>query len=359
MKRIKCEYCDKKLILDNLEDGNEYYCPRCKSLIYRAGESDAMIVSLTISSLMVFLFAISLPLLNVNILHDTQVSVVGSIELLYKSDILSSIILTFTIIIVPILMMFLILLIIFSKKLHIMKKHLKILIGTYMYIKNWNMISIYFIGLLVSMVKIKDISDMTILPGLWVNTLFVVLFFLTIKWFNPYDILHIHIRKGYKKDSILKTSMYIILAIIFIAPANLLPIMPIYQYSVYFPNTLFDGVISFWDSGDFAVSIIIFISSIILPIIKILGIIFMLLMVKYDIFSSSKILATKYYILISKIGKFSMIDVYVVVLASAFIQYDDLIRIEVGTAFIPFTLVVFFTVLANKSLDTKLIWNKK
>ena len=359
MKRIKCEYCNKNLRLENIEDGNEYYCTRCKSLVYRVGESKKMVVSLTISSFFIFIVALLMPLLNVSILHDTQINILQSIILLNQSDIISSVLLAISIVIIPILLMLLILLIIFYKQLGILKSNLKVLIHTFVFLKQWNMISIYFIGLLVAMVKIKDISNMTILPGLWVNALFVVLFFLTLKWFNPYDTLNINIRKKYKINSLFKTSLYLLLAVIFIVPANLLPIMPIFKYSVYFPNTLFDGVISFWNEGDFFVSIVILFSSIILPIVKILGITFMLIMVKYDIFSSSKIVATKYYIIISKIGKFSMIDVYVVVLASSFVQYDDLLRIEIGTAFIPFTLVVFFTVLANQSLDTKLIWNKK
>jgi len=359
MKRIKCKYCNKLLKFENLEDGYEYYCPRCESLVYRTGESNTMIASLTISSLIIFLFAITLPLLNVNILYDTQVSIIQSIVLLYESDIFSSLILAFTIIFIPVFMMILILFIIFNQQLNISKDTLKLIIANYIFIKEWNMLSIYFIGLLVSMVKINDISDMTILPGLWVNALLVVSLYLTIRWFNPYDILHINRRTKIKNNSALKTSIYLLIAIIFVAPANLLPIMPIYKYSVYFPNTLLDGVISFWNEGDFFISIVILLSSIILPIVKIVGIFIMLIMLKYDIFSSNKILATKFYIFISKIGKFSMIDVYVVVLASSFIKYDDLLRIEIGTAFIPFTLVVFFTVLANQSLDTKLIWNKK
>jgi paraquat-inducible protein A len=135
--------------------------------------------------------------------------------------------------------------------------------------------------------------------------------------------------------------------------------MKIYQYSVYYPNTLFDGVVSFYEEGGYFVAFIIFFSSILLPIIKLLGVTFMLIMVKYNKFTSIKVFATKYYIFIHKLSKYTMIDVFVVVLSSSFIQYDDLVRIEIGSAFIPFTLVVFFTILANNSLDTKLIWKNR
>jgi len=169
----------------------------------------------------------------------------------------------------------------------------------------------------------------------------------------------IHLREKGEKKSLNRAIFYIILALIFLVPANLLPIMPIYKYSVYYPNTLFDGVVSFYKEGDYFVSAVILTSSIILPFIKLAGLTFMIIMVKYKIFLSKRKFFTKYYIIMEAISKYSMIDVYVVVLASSFIQYDDLIRIEIGDAFVPFTLVVFFTVLANKNFDTKLLWKEK
>jgi paraquat-inducible protein A len=169
----------------------------------------------------------------------------------------------------------------------------------------------------------------------------------------------IHKKQKSASKSLNRSMLYIVLALIFLVPANLLPIMPIYKYAVYYPNTLLDGVISFYNEGDYFVSGVILISSIILPFVKLFGLTFMIIMVKYNLLLSKRKFFIKYYIAINSISKYSMIDVYVVVLASSYIQYDDLIRIEVGEAFIPFTLVVFFTVLANKNFDTKLLWKEK
>ena len=195
MKRIRCQYCDKMLKLENLKSGHEYRCTQCDSLIYRPGESNFIISTLAISTLIVFFWALTEPLLNVNILYDTQISIIQSIILLSKSDIISAIILILTIIIIPISIIILIFLIIFYRELKISIESLKILIATYLYIKEWNMIFIYFVGLLVSMVKITDISNMTILTGLWINALYVILLYLTVVWFNPYDVLHINVKK--------------------------------------------------------------------------------------------------------------------------------------------------------------------
>ena len=68
---------------------------------------------------------------------------------------------------------------------------------------------------------------------------------------------------------------------------------------------------------------------------------------------------TIFYRITDNWGKYSMLDVFVVVIISAFIQYDQLVRVETGTAIMPFTLVVFFTMMASKSFDVRLIWEKK
>jgi paraquat-inducible protein A len=90
-----------------------------------------------------------------------------------------------------------------------------------------------------------------------------------------------------------------------------------------------------------------------------LGTFVLLLMTKYSFLDNYKRGMSRYYRFIESLGKYSMLDVYVVVLSASFIQFDQLIRVEVGDAIIPFTLVVIFTMLASRSFDIRLIWEKK
>lgn len=359
MKRVRCRYCDRFVKLENIQKGYEYHCPNCESLIYRPGESPKIIAVISLSTLIVFFWAVNLPLLSVYVLDDNQVSIIQSLDFLFQTDVFSGVILSITIIVIPVFMILLTLLIIFHKFFRISLSFLKNLIGLYIYIKEWNMIEVYFVGLLISMVKLVELSDMTILLGFWVNMFYVLLLYLSLVLFNPYDILHIHKRKPIDNNSLKKTLIFLILAIIFILPANLLPIMPTFKYSVEYPNTIFDGIKAFYDEGDLFVSGVVFFTSMCIPLIKIIGIIVMMFMVKYNIFLNHKKFATKFYIVADTLGKYSMLDVYVVVLASAFIQYDDLVRIEIGEAIIPFTFVVFFTMIASKNFDTRLLWKRR
>ncbi len=358
MKRVRCKYCDRYIKLENLEHGYDYNCPNCNSMVYRPGESINIVAIISISTLIVFAWAVNLPLLSVYVIDDNQVSIMQSLDFLFKVDIFSGIILSITIIVIPIFMVLLTLAIIYHKLFKIPISMLKNMIAIYIHIKDWNMIEVYFVGLLISMVKLIELSDMSILPGFWINMLYVLLLYLSLTLFNPYDILHIHKRKPINKNSLKIAILFLILAFIFIPASNILPIMPTYKYAVTYDNTIFDGIYAFYEEGDYFISWVIFFTSICIPLLKIIGVMVMVSMVKFDILQNYKKFATKYYIITDALGKYSMLDVYVVVLAAAFIQYDDLIRIEIGEAIIPFTLVVFFTMVASKSFDTRLLWKR-
>jgi paraquat-inducible protein A len=358
MKHINCEYCDTCLTISKIEHGYEYHCPTCNGLIYRPNHSKLTVTILSLSTLITFFWAVQMPLLDVYIISKIQVSILDSILFLFKTDVFSGVVLLFSVIAIPIFMVFLVLMILYSKQLKLNKKSTKKLVWIYKNIKDWNTIEVYFIGVLIALIKLVELADVEVVLGFWVNIIYVVLMYLTILWFNPDDTILTYEKTPIDNYSILKVSIFLILALIFIWPSNVLPIMPTYKYSVEYPNTIYDGIHAFYVDGDYFISFVIFFASICIPILKIVGLFFMILMVKFNLFSNHKLFATKYYRATDVMGKYSMLDVYVVVLAASFVQYDDLLRIEIGEAIIPFTLVVFFTMIASKLFDTRLLWRE-
>ena len=173
--------------------------------------------------------------------------------------------------------MVLTLIIIFHKVLKLNNNILAVLIKIYLVIKEYSMIEVYFLGILITMIKLDKLTNMTLQYGLFFNAFFVLLLYIILIWFNPYDILDIHKRKKIDKNSILKTSIYIILAIIFIPAANLLPMMPTSQFSVIYDNTIYVGIKILFSNKDYFMGTLIFFTSICIPIIKIIGLIFMML----------------------------------------------------------------------------------
>jgi paraquat-inducible protein A len=160
-----------------------------------------------------------------------------------------------------------------------------------------------------------------------------------------------------KEHTILKTWIYTITAFVFLFPANLLPMIIITKLTVAYENTIFDGVVEFFHDKEYFISFIIFFASIVIPVFKIFAMIWLLVMVKAGKNRFSKF-STKLYQFLELIGKFSMLDIFVVTLMVGFMQFNNLIYVEAGEAIIPFGMVVIFTMLATKSFDSKFLWDE-
>ncbi|MGB5867905.1 MAG: paraquat-inducible protein A [Arcobacteraceae bacterium] len=360
MHKIPCKYCDTTLRVRKFTSGFEYICPNCSGLVYRSGASSASIVIMSLSTLVIFFWMITSDVLTVTLLNTKSRSILDSIEILYQNNYpVSSAILFMTVVLIPILMIFLINIIIFGNKLKIPHFILKKAISIYEELKDWNMAEVYMVGILISMIKLEELTTMHINFGFWIILVYVIMFYLTLMWFNPHDILEtVKITKK-DKNSIFKSTLYLVLALIFIIPSNVLPIMPTYKFGVEYNNTIWGGIVALWEDKDYFIASVIFFTSICIPLLKILSVFVMILMAKYNILEKYKKIMTIYYRVNDGWGKYSMLDVFVVVIAASFVQFDQLVRIESGTAIMPFTLVVFFTMMASKSFDVRLIWEKK
>ncbi len=109
-----------------------------------------------------------------------------------------------------------------------------------------------------------------------------------------------------------------------------------------------------WEQGSYPISMIIFVASILIPVLKFLVLIYLLISVKYPIGKDTKVNKHKLYYLTEIIGPWSMIDVFVVAILAALIHLAN-IQIIAGTAATAFALSVFFTLLAAHAFDERLI----
>ena len=358
LNRIRCEYCNKPIKLHNIEENYEYKCPQCENIVYRPGASRFVVFSLAFTSTLLLFWTLFAPLLNVKILNDIQLSMYDTLVIFFQNDSLSGVFILLTIVLIPILLNVITIMILFYNRLQLSSSSLKKLVRTYLFIKEWNMIEVCFLGLLIALIKLYEISEVNLLIGFWINLLYVVVLYINMLVFNPLDFANIKKRQAIKNNMKKTVALFLLLAVIFIPPSNILPMMPTYKYSVTYDNTIMDGITTFWNQGEVIIPIIIFLASICIPILKIVGLIIMLIMGKFQVLLRFRKFATKYYIITDKIGKYSLLDIYVVVFASAYIQYDDLVRIGVGEAIIPFGMVVIFTMIASKNFDTRILWRK-
>ena len=159
-----------------------------------------------------------------------------------------------------------------------------------------------------------------------------------------------------KPNSITRTWALVIAATILYIPANVLPMTITSALGTTQADTIMSGVIYFIHSGSWEIAAIIFIASVFVPLLKLLILIGLLLSVQLRWRWSPKD-RTALYRLTEAVGRWSMLDVYVVTILVALVKLGAVASIEAGPAAVFFAAVVVVTMIAAESFDPRLIWD--
>ena len=157
-------------------------------------------------------------------------------------------------------------------------------------------------------------------------------------------------------DSLMRTWALLIAAAVLYIPANLLPVLHTTSLLGTEDDTIMSGVVYFWTSGDWPLAIIVFIASILVPMLKLT--VLVLLTVTAQRRSAWRPLErTKLYRLVERIGRWSMLDIFVITLTVALVRFKSLAVITAGPGALAFGSVVILTMLASMQFDPRLIWD--
>jgi paraquat-inducible protein A len=159
-----------------------------------------------------------------------------------------------------------------------------------------------------------------------------------------------------KPASLSRTWALLIGAMVLYVPANVLPVM--YTSSLFGAqnDTILSGVVYLWTSGSWPLAIVVFVASIAVPMLKILAIAY--LTISTQLRSSwQPAQRTRIYRLVEFVGRWSMLDIYVITMLVALVQFQALATIQAGAAAIAFGAVVVLTMFAAMTFDPRLIWD--
>lgn len=159
-----------------------------------------------------------------------------------------------------------------------------------------------------------------------------------------------------KPNSMGRSWAFLMGALIFYIPANLLPVMYTDMFGNGSESTILSGVIEFWRGGSWDIALLIFIASVGVPCIKFLVLGVLLVTVQRRSRWAMQERA-RLFRFIETIGYWSMLDVLVVALVSALVQFRALSTIEPRLGILFFGLVVVLTMMASMSFDPRLIWD--
>ena len=159
-----------------------------------------------------------------------------------------------------------------------------------------------------------------------------------------------------KPNSLMRTWALVIAAMVFYIPANVLPMTITSALGTVQADTIMSGVIYFMQHGSWEIALIIFTASVFVPFLKFIILIYLLLSVQFKWVKQPKDL-TRLYRFTEAIGRWSMLDIYVVTILVALVKLGFLADIEAGPAALYFALVVVTTMIAAESFDPRLIWD--
>lgn len=159
-----------------------------------------------------------------------------------------------------------------------------------------------------------------------------------------------------RTNSLVRTWALLLTAAVLYIPANLLPIMTVNSLGQGQSDTIMSGVIALVNHGMLPIAAVVFIASILVPTFKLIGITLLLYSVQrhQPMSARQRILMYRF---IEWIGRWSMLDIFVIAILVAVVNFGSLASIEPGYGAIAFASVVVLTMLAALTFDPRLIWD--
>jgi paraquat-inducible protein A len=157
-------------------------------------------------------------------------------------------------------------------------------------------------------------------------------------------------------NSLVRTWALLITAAILYIPANVLPIMTVNSLGQGDPSTIMSGVIQLMQHGMYPIAAVVFVASILVPTFKLIGLGLLLFSVQRRLPMSARQRMLMYRF-IEFIGRWSMLDIFVIAILVAVVNFGRLASVEANLGAVAFATVVILTMLAAITFDPRLIWD--
>ena len=157
-------------------------------------------------------------------------------------------------------------------------------------------------------------------------------------------------------ESLQKVWAWLIAGMIAYVPANIYPMLRTSTLVEHSESTIIGGVVELIHHGSLGIAIIVFVASVMIPVGKFIAVIYLAVSVQRKSQSNQHERHVAYEA-VEFIGRWSMIDVFVVAILSALVQLNGIATISPGIAAVSFALSVIFTMLSAQSFDARLIWD--
>lgn len=362
-----CHECEYHVRLPRLHNKQKALCPRCGfRLTQFHQQAEQRIIALGLAALLFLIFSIPFEFLGFSANGQTQtIDIPASILILVEQDYLTlAIIQLLAIVILPMIILLGLLYLLVPLQFGHQPKHGKTVLKVIYWVLPWSMAEIFLVGVLVSLIKISSMADIEVGMSFYAYIAFTLCMTATVLHMDKHQLSQAlntelgHAKKLSPGESIQRTWALLMTSIILYIPANLLPIMNTRFLGKDDPSTIMGGVILLWQTGSYPIAAVIFIASVLVPVGKLI----ILLWLNYTVQTGLEMKQNErlfWYRVTEFIGRWSMVDVFVVAILVSLIQLGNTMSIYPGPAALAFCGVVILTMLAAMTFDTNLIWKGK
>lgn len=406
-----CIECGLVSQFHELAPGSEVSCPRCKHTLCSIGSSKGQgVMAYASASLITLVMSLTFPYMSFSMQGiSQQITLYQAVEMMNRLDNTSIAALMFlAVIFLP--AYFLISVIWFYTLTERKSKHAYdpsrlaiFVLKTLSWVKPWLMVDVFLIGVLVSFIKISALADVSMGISFWTFAIYAMLVVKTMSlvdfdwiWdkliplkalnsttagglFQQHDHLvchvcgqvhlyddnltqcsrcHVHLHRFNPTKNLQIVWALLFTAIIFYIPANLYPMMYTSAFGTSEGSTIIEGVIILWNIGSYPVAMVILLASVFIPMAKMVALAYLYWNAKrvegLPPHEANRFL--KIYRVTEFIGRWSMIDIFVVAILVALVQLDGVMAIYPGPAALSFASVVIFTMLSAMIFDSRILW---
>ncbi|WP_117235485.1 paraquat-inducible protein A [Vibrio maerlii] len=386
-----CQGCDLAIEPHKLPKGQSAFCPRCNLQLYKGGTpSLGGNLALAITCLLLFVPSHFFPFITIRLFGVMIPATLpsGTFTLISEGFVWLGLLILFCSSIAPLLVSLGVILIHLSQRFRWLKTF-RFTVQSIQYLKHWMMLDVFLVSLGVSCFKLQDYADIYMNVGLigivalQIFSLILIARFSARRYwdlwqpakttkFKSYEVHcgHCHLSQPEgekcvrceaklsrrKKNSIQKTWAYLIASSVCIIPANVIPISVLITNGQRLEDTIFSGVASLVVSDMLGIAIIIFVASIVVPVAKILGLMYLLLAIQFKRRVYHKQRMIIYYV-VKWVGKWSVMDLFVISIMMTLLDRGQILDFTPGYGAVFFGIVVVLTMLAADSFDPRLIWD--
>ncbi|WP_158969656.1 paraquat-inducible protein A [Paraglaciecola sp. L3A3] len=364
-QQIYCHQCDYLVNVPPLRHKQAALCPRCRfNLTTYHDNAGQKIIALALCALIFLVAALSFKFLSFSANGQSQsIELLGSFIILVEQDYaLLALIEAIFMLILPACILLSLLYLLIPIHFGYSPPKARLILNAIFKLLPWAMAEVFLIGVLISLIKIMSIADIDIGLSFYAYVLFIIFMTICLLYVDKYQLKQmINLSENQTKmpappsQSIQTTWALIATSILLYIPANTLPIMYTNVLGDSQSSTILGGVVILWQMGSYPIAIIIFFASVMVPLAKLV----ILCWLNYSVQTQQQHNLQErmfYYRITEFIGRWSMIDVFVVAILVSLIQLGNIMNIMPGHAAIAFCGVVITTMLAAMTFDSKLIW---